>query len=78
MRVKFSGKQLFDLGLSNLAEKPLALSFIGLNKIKSHELADLIAQYPDEQDWLPIWLERENHPRWLEYYRKSQNYRLEA
>lgn len=65
---QFSGNRLFDLGWTNLEKKPLALSFIGLNPGKSKALAQLIKSYPNEEDWLPIWLEQEGQTEWLEHY----------
>ena len=71
---KFSGSRLFDFGWSGMADKPLALSFIGLSKTKSHMLAEIIAQHPNEEDWLPIWLAKEGHHDWVTYY--NNNYKV--
>ena len=68
---KFSGNRLFDFGWSNTEEKPLALSFIGLNKTKSTALSDLIKQYPNENQWIPKWLESEGQLNWLEYFNNT-------
>jgi type IV secretion system protein VirB4 len=65
---QFSGNRLFELGWSGLDKKPLALSFIGLNPSKSKKLAQLIQEFPKEEDWLPQWLEMEGQTEWLEHY----------
>lgn len=65
---QFSGSRLFELGWSDLAKKPLALSFIGLNPNRTKILAELVQQYPNEEDWLPKWLEMEDQQEWIQYY----------
>ena len=74
---KFSGCRLFDFGWSNLDYKPLALSFIGLPKAKSSQLADLIRSHQGEDGkaneaaWLPKWLSQEGQYDWLKYYNNN-------
>lgn len=61
------GNRLIDLGFSD--DKPMALSFIGLSKKKSHALIETFKKYGNT--WVYHWLNQNDFEHWAAYWKKN-------
>ena len=61
------GNRLIELGFNDV--KPIALSFVGLSRDKSHALIECQSQYKNE--WVYYWLIQQGFDEWADFWKKN-------